>query len=152
MISHCSEWKIRLPYSGRRSAPPKDNNLGIGQFLDVSVRGKSTFLRDTRCRVVKWCCPPQDVQGTTLESIESRAVYIILILRPQDRTSVGKEHDTEQTANPTTTEIRNFCELTGEKSSNIPRTGTGSFPRQESFDKIWYRVLYSSSLASGPPR
>ena len=65
--------------------------------------------------------PPQDVQGTTVESIESRPVSIIFILPPQDRTSVGKEYDSEQTVNPTTTEIRNFCELTGEKSSNIPR-------------------------------
>ena len=36
----------------------KESDLGIGQVLDVSVRDKSTFLRDIRCCVVKWLCPP----------------------------------------------------------------------------------------------
>ena len=35
----------------------KESDLGIGQVLDVSVRDKSTFLRDIRCCVVKWFCP-----------------------------------------------------------------------------------------------
>ena len=121
LIFHYSEWNTRLTHPGRRSSPPKDSNVGTGQFLDVSLRGKSTFLRDTRCCVVKWLCPPQDVQGATVESIKSRVVHTTLIVWSQDHPPARKVYDTDQTAKPTSAEIRTFCELNRKKCSNFPR-------------------------------
>ena len=91
------EYAIPMPWPQDR--PPEDSNLGTGQFPDVSVRGKSTFLRDTRCCVAKWLCPPQDVQGATVDSVKSRVVYTIPTPWPQDRPPDDKVFDNDQTAN-----------------------------------------------------
>ena len=109
------------PISWPQDRPPKDSDLDTGQSPDVSVRGKSTLLRDTRCCVAKWLCPPRDVQGATVESIKFRVVHKTLILRPQDGLPDGKVYDNEQTVKPTSAAIRTFCELTGEKCGNFLR-------------------------------
>ena len=109
--------------------PPGETNPE-GHFPDVSVRGKSTFLRDTRCCVAKWLCPPQDFREATVEINKIRLVNTPSIPRLQDRIFKNKVND--QTAQLFFAESRSTCDLTGKKCCNSPRP-QDLFPNRNSF-------------------
>ena len=86
-----------------KDRPPEGTLSGTGLFLDDLVQSIFPFLRDTRCRVVNWICPPQGAQGAIeytanfsahLEEKEtdhfiSGMEYIILIHWPKARPPEG---------------------------------------------------------------